>query len=128
MDPRMYPIGNGYAPNPYEEYPGAFKSKSVSADATLAEADSGQVLHVKGNVTLTLPSTVVGMSFVVLNCGGGVVKISPAAADKVMGGGFTSADNKDISSKKKGDVVRLVADGVNGWFIQEMRGSWAYEA
>ncbi len=127
MDPRMYPVGMGYAPNVYEEYPGAFKNKSISADATLAEGDSGQVLHVKGNVTLMLPATAAGMSFIVLNCGG-VVKISPNTVDKIMGGGFTSADNKDISSSAKGDLVKLVADGLNGWFIQEMRGSWSYEA
>jgi hypothetical protein len=60
------------------------------------------------------------------------VTVSPAALDKIMGNGYTSADNKDIvntkATAKKGDYVKLVGDGVNGWMIAEIRGIWAKEA
>lgn len=109
---------------------------TVSVNKTLAEGDSGvvQVVDTDG-VVVTLPATVVGTAYVVENGGadGAVgISVSPAAADKIMGNGFTSADNKDAvntkATAKKGDRIVLVADGVNGWFCEEIVGTWAREA
>lgn len=110
--------------------------QTKSTNYTLTEADSGLVTNVDtDNVVITLPSTVAGMTFIVRNSasdGAAKVSISPAALDKIMGNGFTSADNKDaINTKataKKGDYMKLVADGANGWFVTAVRGTWAREA
>lgn len=112
------------------------KTQTKSDNYTMTEGDSGVITYVDTDAkTITLPATVVGMVFTVVNAGedGAVaVTISPNAADKIMGCGLTSADNKDLvntkATAKKGDRVKLVGDGVNGWFIAEMVGTWAREA
>lgn len=112
------------------------KSAVVSASATLAVADIGVVQNVDTDVVvLTLPSTVVGHVFTVRNealDGVSGVAISPAALDYITGTGLTAVDNKDLintkATSKRGDYVKLVADGVNGFFIAEMVGIWAKEA
>jgi hypothetical protein len=111
------------------------KSQTKSADYTMAEGDSGQITYVDTDAkTITLPATVVGYTFTLVNSGadGAVaLTISPNANDKIMGAGLTSADNKDIvntkATAKTGDRVTLVGDGVNGWFVTEMVGTWARE-
>lgn len=110
-------------------------SAAVSANKTLAEADFGVVQVVTGG-TITLPSTSAGAQVIVANGGQGstdgavTVTVSPAAADKIMGNGFTSADNKDVINTlgAGGDYIRLVGDGANGWVIAESRGTWTREA
>lgn len=60
------------------------------------------------------------------------LSISPAAADHIRGNGLTSADNKDLinsgASDRVGDSVRLYCDGVDGWVIDSIIGTWAKEA
>lgn len=110
--------------------------QTKSANFTAAEGDVGQIHDIDTDaVVVTLPSTVVGMTFIFRNAGAdGAVgfNLSPAALDKIMGAGLTSADDKDLintkATAKKGDHVVLVGDGVNGWFVQEMVGTWAREA
>lgn len=124
--------GNAYA----RAFVAQNKTATVTADKTLAEADCGvtQVVTVDAK-TITLPSTVVGMRFRIQNGGANgavLVAVSPAAADKIMGNGFTSADNKDAlntkATAKNGDYIDLVGDGVNGWFVSGVKGIWAREA
>jgi hypothetical protein len=111
-------------------------TQTKSANYTMAEADSGYRTYVDTDaVVITLPATTVGMVFEICNSAADAasgVAISPAAADKIMGAGLTSQDNKDLintkATSKKGDRVKLVADGVNGWFVVEMTGTWAREA
>lgn len=124
-------------------------AETVSADNTVAVADSGVVLNqtVDGKVT-TLPavaSSNVGLTVIVRLAGvkaGGPVGsgasaslghlISPAAADKIIGLGAAGVDDKDLvmvkASMVVGDYVKLVSDGVNGWFVQEAVGAWTREA
>lgn len=112
------------------------KSQTKSANYTMTAADSGYETIIDTDAkTITLPSTAVGLTYKFVNGGadGAVaVTISPAALDKIQGVGLTSADNKDLintkATAKKGDYVVLVADGADGWFIQEMVGTWAREA
>ena len=110
-------------------------SVALTGNKTLAEADCGTVQVVNATATITLPSTVVGMTFIVevgqTSTGAApTVNVSPAALDKIMGNGFTSADNKDAISTagRAGDRIVLVGDGANGWFVQEVRGTWTREA
>lgn len=119
----------------------------VSADKTLALADQGLVQNViaDGKV-VTLPATSAGAVFVIRNGGAAktsgpvgsgdngsvLVAVSPAAADKIQGLGFTAADNKDALNTKAtaevGDEIVLVGDGVDGWNVQRATGIWAREA
>ena len=110
-------------------------TEAVSADKTLAIDDSGVIQLVDTDAkTVTLPATVVGYHFTVMNNGADgavLVTISPDSADKIAGGGYTAVDNKDLTNTKatarKGDYVKLLGDGVNGWFITEIVGTWAYQ-
>jgi hypothetical protein len=111
------------------------KSQTKSADYTMAEGDSGQITYVDTDAkVITLPATVVGMTFTLVNAGADgtvALKIAPNAQDKIMGAGLTSADNKYIintkATAKTGDRVTLVGDGASGWYVAEMVGIWARE-
>lgn len=115
---------------PNEQY------ETVSTNKTLDEGDNGVIQVVDTDaVVITLPATVVGTSYTVMNGaadGAALVKIAPNASDKVMGNGYTSADNKYIgntkATAKRGDYMKLVGDGVNGWMIVAVKGTWAKEA
>jgi hypothetical protein len=104
-----------------------------SDNYTLAAADSGLVVKcATDGVVFTLPATVAGMTFTILNTGadGTVgISLSPDAADKIQGGGLAAADNEDLintkATAKKGDMIRVVGDGADGWFVQEIRGVWS---
>jgi hypothetical protein len=96
-----------------------------TALGTLAEGDSGVVQNVTASVTITLPATVVGTFYIIrVGDNGLTVTVAPNASDKIMGNGFTSADNKALifTSQPIGSYVKLVADGVNGWFVAEIHG------
>lgn len=109
--------------------------QTKSANYTMTEADVGKITYVDTDgVVITLPATVVGMEFTIVNAGadGTVgVSISPNAADKIMGIGLTSADDKDLINTKatarKGDMVKLIGDGVNGWYVTACNGTWDRE-
>jgi len=110
-------------------------SETISANDTMAEGDSGTVKLIDTDaVVITLPATAAGMTLTFVNVGdNGTVgfSVSPNASDKIMGNGYTSADNKDVintkATAKKGDYIKLVGDGVNGWFVQDVRGVWDRE-
>lgn len=116
----------------------AKKVKTTAANLTLTAADSGSLITVTAaDKVMTLPSTVKGLEFTFslaaagLSAGTGL-SISPAAADKIMGNGFTAADNKDAvlagSGDRDGDSITLVGDGVDGWYIVAHEGTWTREA
>ena len=121
--------------------------ENIDTAKTLAEADNGVIQNVIADaITITLPATVVGTTYIIRN--GGVPKtsgpagtgdngsvlvtIAPNASDKIMGAGFTSADNKAALNTKAtaqvGDYMVLVGDGVNGWMVQSYKGVWARQA
>lgn len=104
---------------------------TVTGNKTVAEGDSGVVQNVTATATMTLPATTVGTSFIFrVGADSITLSISPAAADKIMGNGFTSADNKDLifTNQPQGSYVMLVADGVNGYFVQRISGTATREA
>lgn len=111
------------------------QTETVATNKTLDAGDSGVFQIVTADaVVVTLPATVLGLTYTVINGaadGAALVSISPAAADKIVGNGFTATDNKDAqntkATAKKGDMMRLVGDGVDGWYVQEVRGTWARE-
>lgn len=107
-----------------------------SANATLAVADSGKLTLVDTDaVVLTLPATLAGLTFTIVNIGadGAVqVSLSPNAIDAIQGVDLTVTDNKDLintkATAKRGDMVTIVGDGTVGWVVQEIVGTWAREA
>ncbi len=116
-------------------YRAAESQQTKSADYTITAADSGRLTFVDTDaVVITLPATAAGLTVIVENAGADAavgLSISPNASDKIQGAGLTAADNKDIvntkATAKKGDRVVLVGDGVDGWFIQQIVGTWARE-
>ena len=128
-----------------------YNSKIVSTKSngtTLAASESGSViLQSTNSETITLPATVAGLryTFVWAGTAGQTFNISPNSSDKIMGsildvadGNIVTAassgagtDNKDLQldgGSQVGDRVTLVADGDNGWYIEEALGSWAFES
>lgn len=110
--------------------------ETLTADRTLTAADNGKTF-VSGaaDVVVTLPATVEGLHFrfftSTLSATTGY-SVSPAAADKIQGKGITAADNKDLintaASDAVGDLLEIVGDGVDGWLIVGMLGTWARQA
>lgn len=107
-------------------------SVDVTEAKTLAEADGGVTQNVKATATITLPATSAGRVFHIRNGADRAVTItvSPNSDDKIMGAGFTSANNKDIINTlgSGNDEVVLVGDGVDGWNIFSIHGVWTREA
>lgn len=115
----------------------------VTDNKTLSELDNNNILVVTADAkTLTLPATTEGLRFFVVNGGaaGTVgITVSPNASDKIMGGysydglsvRLSGTDNKDLVNTKatalKGDYLILVADGVDGWYVEHAVGVWTEE-
>lgn len=99
--------------------------EEVTTAKTLDEGDCGIVQNVTATATITLPATVVGYSYPIRVGEEGItVSVSPNASDKIMGNGFTSADNKDLifTSQPAGSYVELIGDGANGWMVSRIKG------
>jgi hypothetical protein len=112
-------------------------SATITENATLTSADSGAVIKcATDGVVVTLPATAPGYTVTVVNTGapGAVgISLSPNAADKIMGCVTgEAADDKDVINTKAtamtGDMIRLVGDGADGWWVQELVGTWEREA
>ena len=107
-----------------------------TATKTLDAQDVGKVQHdLTDNAVITLPATVAGLTFIVQNDAadaGAKLSVSPNANDKIMGPDLAGVDNKDLINTKatsiRGDFVVLVGDGADGFYVTEMRGTWAAEA
>ena len=59
------------------------------------------------------------------------LSISPNASDHIRGNGLTSTDDKDLintaATDRIGDSARIYCDGVDGWVIEAVVGTWAKE-
>ncbi|MEM3062193.1 MAG: hypothetical protein QW303_01415 [Nitrososphaerota archaeon] len=109
-------------------------NERLTANHTLSTTDSGRAIFVStsgGVVTLTLPATVLGVNYhiIVDTDSSNALNISPNAADKIVGLDSGGVDNKDLilAAPKKGDYVKLLGDGVDGWFVQEASGTFTRE-
>ncbi len=115
----------------------AFESKTASF--TITAEDDGKVFEADSttSVVATLPAasdTTKGMRVTLvvgqLTTSGGHA-FSPNASDKIMGNGFTAADDKDAicsaATDRVGDAMTLICDGVDGWYIESVTGTWARE-
>lgn len=111
---------------------------TAATSTTLTATDSGKtVVATAADLVFTLPATVLGLrySFILAATGlsGGTgLSVSPNAADKIMGNGFTSADDKDAintgATDREGDLIEVTGDGNLGWYITRVIGTWARQA
>lgn len=111
---------------------------TTAINKTLVSTDGNSfVLVTAADKVITLPATVAGMTFTIaissaaLSSGTGL-SISPNSADAIMGNGLTSADDKDLiltgATDAEGDCVTIVGDGIDGWYITSLIGTWSKEA
>lgn len=109
--------------------------QSKAASYAVLPSETGSVfIATAADVIFTLPATANGLWFTfvfkVPSAGTGG-QVDPAATDKIMGNGFTSADGKAAinsgATDREGDCITLVADGLDGWFIENVMGTWARE-
>lgn len=110
----------------------------AAATQALTAAQSGQRFVGAVDAVFTLPAAAAatkGVSYEfetgALSAGTGL-SISPAAADHIRGNGLTSTDDKDLvntgATDRLGDSVRIYCDGVDGWVIEAVVGTWAKQA
>ncbi len=114
------------------------KVNLAAATQTLTAAQSGEKFVGAVDAVFTLPAAAAGTKGVwyEFECGalssGVGLSLDPAAADHIRGNGLTSVDNKDLinsgATDRLGDMVRVYCDGVDGWVIEEIIGTWAKEA
>lgn len=105
-----------------------------SGTETVTAANSG-TLYVDIDSTATvfsLPATVAGLTYTfVCSDASGQITVRPVAADKIMGKGITAADDKDYvntgGTNAVGDLITIVGDGEDGWWVVAERGTWARE-
>ena len=109
----------------------------AAATQALTAAQSGQKFVGAVDAVFTLPAAAAATKGVwfefetgALSTGTGL-SISPAAADHIRGNGLTSVDDKDLintgATDRLGDSVRIYCDGVDGWVIESVIGTWAKE-
>lgn len=104
--------------------------EELSADTTLDAADSGKILLITATgKTITLPATAVGLCYTIMSAKDGIaLAVSPNSADKILGLDLTGADNKDkLCTSRKGDYIKIIADGSLGWYVMEAVGTWTEE-
>lgn len=95
--------------------------EAVTGAKTLDGGDSGVVQNVTASATVTLPATVLGLLYVIRNGGqkNVTINVSPNAADKITGNGFTATDDKDAINTLgvHGAEIWLLGDGSLGWYV-----------
>lgn len=112
--------------------------EDVTGAKTLDAGDSGVVQNVTATATVTLPAVAAGISgtsyIIRVGASGKTVNVSPNAADKIIGNGFTAADDKDAiaTDQPAGSFLHLVAVNEattdSAWVVHRVSGTWTREA
>ena len=116
--------------------PDGRRALDVTEAKVLTNAQCGIVQNVVTDaITITLPATVSGESYIIRNGGDPaantpdrsasdgscLVTVSPNSADLINGLAFTAADDKDAlntkATSKIGDEIHLIGNGGDGWNI-----------
>lgn len=112
-----------------------YNVQSKAANYTVLASEAGTVfIATAADVVFELPATAAGLRYTFVfkvPSGGTGGQIGPVAADKIMGDGVTSADDKNIintgATDREGDSIEVIADGADGWFIITKSGTFARE-
>ena len=119
----------------------------ITEDTTLRIEDAGKTFMVATDaLTITLPSTLLGLEYTFMNSGAdgnNIITVSPAAADGISGTitlaatvvSLSGVVDKDLINTKassiSGDTCTIVATGLAGteaWLAKSSTGIWASEA
>jgi len=118
-------------------YPANAVVETITADKTLDYLDSGKImLCATDSIQFTLPamtdSTCAGATFTIINIGtddATEIAFSPSTGDQIVGPNIAGVDGKDLintaATSKSGDMCRVVCDGVHGYFVTDIAGTWA---
>lgn len=128
---------------PYVNRELGLKKALLAGNTTLTSDQSGTLFMVTAaDLVITLPpvsSAATGgagliYTFVLTAAGlsaGTGLSLSPNSSDKFMGNGFTPLDDKDAilsgGGDREGDSITIVSDGVDGWYITAVTGTWTRE-
>lgn len=112
--------------------------EAVTTNKTLDGGDSGIVQNVTASVTVTLPAVAAGTAgltaIVRVGAEGKTVTVSPNSGDKIVGNGFTAADDKDLvfTNQPAGSYVQLMAVNEattdSAWVVQRILGTATRES
>lgn len=110
--------------------------QSKAANYTVLPSESGTLfIATVADVIFALPATSAGLwyTFTFKSASAGVGgQVKPVTVDKIIGNGFTAADNKAAinsgATDRSGDAITVVGDGLDGWFIVNLTGTWARAA
>lgn len=116
-----------------DPYAGYSVRETLSANKTLDIEDNGKAFFVDTDAfTITMPAVATPVNCKIVNIaafGVAIVKIAPAAADKIQGPNLPGTDNTALNNTKatarRGDFVKLVTGDANGPIVAELRGIWA---
>ncbi len=109
------------------------KWSKVTTNQTLTAADNNKTfLAAAADLVFTLPATVANLRFTFIThtvSSGTGTSISPVTADAIHH--ITSVDDKDLinegANDVEGDFVTIVGDGVDGWWLEALDGTWTKE-
>jgi hypothetical protein len=114
------------------------ESEAVTGNKTLDAGDSGVVQNVTATCTITLPAagaTTSGVTYPIrVGAEGITVTISPNSADKIVGNGFTAADDKDMIFTNQPIGSYTVLQAVNeattdsAYVVQRVKGTATRQA
>jgi len=113
------------------------KLETITTAETVVKADNNTIYLCNAvDLKITLPDvTTVDAGFRVTAICKAVsattgVQLSPAATDAIHY--ITSVDDKDVintaATDVEGDMITLVSDGSEGWWVLAVKGTWAKEA
>ncbi len=114
------------------------KVNLAAGSQVLTAVQSGERFVGAVDAVFTLPAAAAGTKGVwyefetgALSVGVGL-SVAPNAVDHIRGNGLTSVDNKSLindgATDRLGDSVRLYCDGVDGWVIEQIIGTWSKQA
>lgn len=116
-----------------------YVTEFIDADKTLTEADSGKVFFVTRECTIKLPKALPGFEVTFIN--NGIVEtvgitVDPGANQFIAGSVVTDSGTTYRSAingmtitnfyttSRLGDNIKLVANGLDGFFIKSTVGIW----
>lgn len=117
--------------------------ETLTASKVLTRKDSKKIFLIgTDELVITLPATVKGLEYTFINSGSdgnNIITISPNASDALHGTitlaasvvELSGTDDKDVINTKNtantGDMIKIVSDGIEGWFVLASTGIWASE-
>jgi hypothetical protein len=124
-----------FRPGEEDEFGANPNRVTKSADYTVLATDNGKIIYVDTDTKIiTMLATVAGFTVTIVNAapaGTALIEVDVDNADKLLGGCGIAAANDGVkisntkATAKRGDFIKLVGDGTNGWNIVDKRGTWA---